>query len=72
MFKTRNAADKNREKEIRKTQNNLYRFLPQTGSSLVPLIQSSLNVIYDYKCSSTQARDFYQTKLQKKCLRLNT
>jgi len=37
MFKTRNATDKNREKERRKTQSNLYRFLPQTRSSPVPL-----------------------------------
>jgi len=37
MFKTRNAADKNREKERRKTQSNLYKFLPQIGSSPVPL-----------------------------------
>jgi len=37
MFKTRNAADKNREKERRTTQSNLYRFLPQTEISPVPL-----------------------------------
>jgi len=37
MFRTKNAADKNREKDRRKTQNNLYMFLPQTGSSHVPL-----------------------------------
>jgi len=61
---------KQREKEERHKQ--LYRFLPQTGSSLVPLALprrvhydvisdykcSLLNLARDFKCSGTTARDF--------------
>jgi len=53
-----------REEERHK---QLYRFLPQTGSSLVPLALSRrvhYNVISDYNCSSTQARDFICTRTQ--------
>ena len=61
---------KQREKEERHKQ--LYRFLPQTGSSHVPFALprrvhynvisdykcSLLNLARDFKCSSTTARDF--------------
>jgi len=60
-----------REREKRDTK-QLYRFLPQTGSSPVPLTLprrvhynvisaykcSLLKLARDFKCSSTTARDF--------------
>jgi len=64
-----NAADKNRERErerererTRKDTKQLYRFLPQIGSSHFPLAlprRVHQNVISDYNCSLLQlARDF--------------
>jgi len=51
---------KQREKEEEHKQ--LYRFIPQTGSSYVPLalrMRVHYNVISDYKCSLLKlARDF--------------
>jgi len=55
------VADKNREREKKDTK-QLYMFLPQTGSSLVPLAllrRVHSNVISDYKWSLLKlARDF--------------
>jgi len=54
-------VDKNRERRKKDTK-QLYRFLPQTGSSLVPLAlpkRVNYNVISEYKCSLLNlARDF--------------
>jgi len=66
MFRTRLQrikTERERERERRKKDTKqLYRFLPQTGSSLVPLALSrkiTKNVISDYKCSLLNlARDF--------------
>jgi len=49
------------DREKRDTK-QLYRFLPQTGSSLVPFVlprRVHYNIISDYKCSLLKlARDF--------------
>jgi hypothetical protein len=68
---------KQREREEERHK-QLYRFLPQTESSLVPLALprrvhynlisdyngSLLKLTRDFKCSSTQARDFYCSNTQ--------
>jgi len=70
MFRTNLQRIKNREREREKERERerrkkdtkqLYMFLPQTGSSHVPLAlprRVHYKVISDYNCSSTQARDF--------------
>ena len=69
-IKTKRERERERERERKKKDTNeLYRFLPQTGSSHVPLAlprRVHYNVISDYKCSSLNlARDFKcSSKLQ--------
>jgi len=60
--------EREREREKKDTK-QLYKFLPQSGSSIVPLCtfkESSLKSISDYNCSSTKARDFKLLKHKSK------
>jgi len=60
-IKTEREREREREREKKDTK-QLYKFLPQTGSSHVPLAlprRVHSNVISDYKCSLLKlARDF--------------